>query len=45
MVSMAILVKLTPDGRAWEVSSEQPDNKQGSQVYNGLAIDTPDNWE
>ena len=42
---MVIMVTLTPDGRAWEVSSEQADNEQSSRVDNGLALDTPDHWE
>ena len=39
------MVTLAPDGRAWEVSSEQADNEQSSRVYSGMALDTPEHWE
>ena len=39
------MVTLTPDGISWDVSSEKADNKRSSQVYNGLALDTPEQWE
>ena len=39
------MVKITPDGRAWEVSSEQADDEKSTRVYNGMALDTPEHWE
>ena len=35
------MVTITPDGRAWEVSSEQADDERRTRVHNGLALDTP----
>ena len=42
---MVILVKFTPDGRAWEASSEQADDEKSTRVYSGMALDTPQYWE
>ena len=39
------MVKLTPDGRAWEVSSEQADDERSTRVYSGMALDTPQHWD
>ena len=41
---MVITVKSTPDGRAWEASSEQADDEKSTRVYNGMALDTPEHW-
>ena len=32
------MVKLTPDGRAWEASSEQADDERITRVYSGTAL-------
>ena len=37
---MVIMVKLTPDGRAWSKLTTR-----GARVYNGMALGTPEHWE
>ena len=39
------MVKLTPEGRAWKVSSEQADDERSMRVYSGMALVTPQHWE
>ena len=39
------MVTLTPDGKAWEASSERAENDQSARIYNGLALGTPEHWE
>ena len=42
---MVIMITLTPDGRAWEVASEQADDENGARVYSGMALDAPEQWD
>ena len=42
---MVIMITLTPDGRAWEVSSGRDDNEKSARVYSGMGLDTPEHWE
>ena len=37
--------KITPDGRAKEVSTEQADVEKGTPIYNGAAVHAPKHWE
>ena len=42
---MVIMDKFPPEGRAWEVSSEQADDERITRVYGGMALDTPQHWD
>ena len=39
------MATLTPDGKSWEVSSEQANDEQSSRVHSRLALGTPEHWE
>ena len=39
------MVKLTREGRPWEVSSEQADDERITRVYSGMALATPQHWD
>ena len=42
---MVITVKITPDGKATEMTSEEADTQKGERIYSGASLNAPEHWE